>query len=432
MQRMVHASMVGDVTKRLERLAKKAARYGVPFSYTVGDEHPCVVNVYAFDYVNHEQYIERSYTVAAVDIDVDCDGFIMADGWRVLARIEHGDKGNIVTAFGGAEIRPEWYNAPSRCDHCGTNRARSVTFIVEHENGDVRQVGKSCLKDYTGIAPALALMWAEVGDIFPGMDCTASEWGERHPAVMYSTVKVLAHAFDEIRARGYIKSNDNNSTREAVADKVREEIAPSDAGIAEAEKMVEWLVTCGAKDDADDAELRTLYETAFDEFGDGAKADQDAYYKRCAAVYRAWGRLGNLERDCVPFARSGYTKSSGIGRLCYIPVAYKKYLARKADAEAKEADRQIAREASNHVGNVGDRIEFVAVKVECVASWETAYGRTFLYRFTDANGNVFVWFASGAFLERNGITVRGTIKTHDERDGVKQTVLTRCRIIEGR
>ena len=110
-------------------------------------------------------------------------------------------------------------------------------------------------------------------------------------------------------------------------------------------------------------------------------------------------------------------------------MAYKKHLERKAEAEAREAERLDAAKASHHVGTVGERVEFVAKKAEFITSWETQFGRTFLYKFTDENGNVFVWFASGAFDEHNGITVRGTVKKHDERDGVKQTVLTRCKIV---
>ena len=36
----VYANAVEDVKKRLDRIAAKAARYSVPFSYTVSEEHP--------------------------------------------------------------------------------------------------------------------------------------------------------------------------------------------------------------------------------------------------------------------------------------------------------------------------------------------------------------------------------------------------------
>lgn len=42
----VYADKAEEVSKRLNKLAKKAARYNVPFSYTVSDEHPETVNVF--------------------------------------------------------------------------------------------------------------------------------------------------------------------------------------------------------------------------------------------------------------------------------------------------------------------------------------------------------------------------------------------------
>ena len=56
------------------------------------------------------------------------------------------------------------------------------------------------------------------------------------------------------------------------------------------------------------------------------------------------------------------------------------------------------------------------------------YGTTFLYRFVDDAGNVFVWKASGAYNVFDGVTIKGTVKDHSEYQGVKQTVLTRCKI----
>lgn len=42
----VYADKAEEVSKRLDKLAKKATRYNVPFSYTVSDEHPETVSLY--------------------------------------------------------------------------------------------------------------------------------------------------------------------------------------------------------------------------------------------------------------------------------------------------------------------------------------------------------------------------------------------------
>ena len=46
---------------------------------------------------------------------------------------------------------------------------------------------------------------------------------------------------------------------------------------------------------------------------------------------------------------------------------------------------------------------------------------------TDAQGNVYIWYASRGIETRDGMTIKGTVKNHNERDGIKQTVLTRCK-----
>lgn len=45
----VYAELAEDIRKKLNRLAKKAAGYGIPFSYTESDEIPAVVRVMGVD-----------------------------------------------------------------------------------------------------------------------------------------------------------------------------------------------------------------------------------------------------------------------------------------------------------------------------------------------------------------------------------------------
>lgn len=39
------------------------------------------------------------------------------------------------------------------CDHCGTNRNRTSTYLLQDRQGEVKQVGSNCLEAFTGIAP---------------------------------------------------------------------------------------------------------------------------------------------------------------------------------------------------------------------------------------------------------------------------------------
>ncbi len=53
-----------------------------------------------------------------------------------------------------------------------------------------------------------------------------------------------------------------------------------------------------------------------------------------------------------------------------------------------------------------------------------------IVKMRDGDDNVFTWFASGYQNLKRGdrVSVRGTIKKHDEYQGTKQTILTRCKV----
>ena len=82
---------------------------------------------------------------------------------------------------------------------------------------------------------------------------------------------------------------------------------------------------------------------------------------------------------------------------------------------------------SNYVGNVGDRIDLDLKEMTLITSWESDWGWVYLYKMIDVNGNVYVWKSSrkvNTFLKGKAI-----VKAHNERDGIKQTVVTRCKAI---
>lgn len=302
----VYADKAEEVSKRLDKLAKKATRYNVPFSYTVSDEHPETVNV--FDDFSHKA---GSYKVAAVDFDIACKELIKANGWTVLAKVEHGDKGNVVSCFGKQKARSEWFTATPHCDHCNTNRRRAVTFFIENAEGDTRQVGRACLHDYTGINPATAALWAEVRDLFPeDLDCSMTDWNTRRGAQMFEVRQILACAYDAIQEYGYRKSDEQDSTREVVLDKLREQVAASDKAMSQAELINSWL-------------LGIDFDSASD-----------------------------LERNCSVFAKGEYVTAKQVGRLAYMPLAYEHYMERKARKE----QRANAENTSAYVGEVGTRL----------------------------------------------------------------------------
>lgn len=385
----VYSSCVDEVVKRLDRLARKAKEYNISFGYSKSEEYAKEISIYKVDPADGRTIYEAGRrTVSAVDFDIDCDGFIKSNGWTVIARIEHGDIGNIVTPINNKPVLSDWYSLPAKCDHCNTNHMRKTTYIVEHESGAIRQVGRACLHDYTGISPATAALWAAVRDLFPqDLDCREDDRRYGSLEYMYSVVDIIAHAYESIKERGYIKTSYSDSTADKVLERINKGEKASAEAIEKAKIINDWLINdCG---------------------GDNA---------------------GDIERNCHILAFSQYAKLKHFGILAYMPVAYQNYLNRKAKEEAKRIAAE--QSPSRHIGEIGERLTLNIKEAELITSWDNMYGRTYLYKFVNHDGNVLVWFGSKRIELSENMKIKATVKDHNERDGIKQTIITRCTVLK--
>ena len=90
-------------------------------------------------------------------------------------------------------------------------------------------------------------------------------------------------------------------------------------------------------------------------------------------------------------------------------------------AKAREEARQTDADKSGWIGTVGDRRVFT-LTIRIVVEMEGQYGYSYLHVMHDADGNVFVYKGTKQLGNKGDtVTVKATIKDHDERDGVKQT-----------
>lgn len=124
---------------------------------------------------------------------------------------------------------------------------------------------------------------------------------------------------------------------------------------------------------------------------------------------------------------------------------------RKAEWEANEAARKAAEEArrierekekaaweaeqakrrGNFLGEIGDKLEIRVAYERCI-SFDSTFGTMFIEVFKDESGNTLIWkSSSGMKVPANGqmVTIKGTIKDHQEYNGINQTVLTRVKVI---
>ena len=130
--------------------------------------------------------------------------------------------------------------------------------------------------------------------------------------------------------------------------------------------------------------------------------------------------MHNLKVVCA----SKYISAKNAGLAVSLFPTWNKDLEYQKKQEAKRN----ADAASNHVGEIGQRITFKIASATCLTSWETEWGITKLFKIVDCSGNVFTW-KTGAFIDFEKVeTITGTIKAHNEFRDCKQTELTRCKV----
>jgi len=135
---------------------------------------------------------------------------------------------------------------------------------------------------------------------------------------------------------------------------------------------------------------------------------QDNFMGAMAAAFDTYGKLTPKQSAAV---------LKGIDALA----------ARKAEWADKEAAQNALRA---HVGVVGEKLT-LTLTVKHIAPIETRFGTNFIHICEDDQNNVIIYKgnASGFPLKGETATVIATVKEHGIRDGVKQTIIQRPKII---
>ncbi|MBN1249903.1 MAG: hypothetical protein JXC32_19730 [Anaerolineae bacterium] len=375
----IPAQNLGPLQKSIEQLARRAAKLGSP---DVGME---ILEGYE-DVENDDGAVTRLYTVR-----VTGEAPRIA-GWRFVARLQHLGDGNVVRSVPGEAVPERFRAAEPWCDHCNAHRHRKDTFVVANDDGEYAQVGSSCLADFTGHgSPDAAAQAAEylIQAAELCREATDEEWpggGGRGPFLIQIET-YLAYVAADVRMNGWIPRDQMGATADCALSVMLDrgkrdpssDLEPTERDWKKARKALAW-----ARGELAARQSLTEYE---------------------------WNLVRVCERDAIETGWIGYAAS-------LIPTY------------TREMNRQMEKESqaqSQHIGAVGQRRHFDSLAVTSIIPLAGQYGVTNLHKFLDPDGNVLVWFASNAELE-HGLTYAGkaTVKAHDEYQGVRQTVLTRC------
>lgn len=189
----------------LKKLSKKAAKLGVaPPSYKVTATE--VKDISDTDVPALVEYstVEISYEVIR-----------KVGEWTFLAKIESADMVDGVprNKVSGINLSEEhakrFITAPSCCEHCGINRKRSATYMVQDCNDKTLQVGSTCLQDFLGVDPAAAVNGIEYGSIISEIGNDEERWGCGTAAPrVFPLVDVAAAALSLISKNGFVSAAD--------------------------------------------------------------------------------------------------------------------------------------------------------------------------------------------------------------------------------
>lgn len=395
----------GEAVAKLEKMAKRAAKYGQRIEWSVA-------------YHEEEQRVVRpdgrpvKRMVAYADIDVVGELPKVGD-FRLIAELEL-DGGQVFIA--GGEVGPLGREWNGRCDHCGANRARKLGYVVEGADGGRLVVGKACLADYVREGVPADLLWrfqwerdlAAWGDdeeaggwggggryldhpeaVVALARAAIALWGYRPAAFAESSVQAVALALGWAGA-------DRDWKRKIRADLLAELAARADHYCEAADKVMAW---------AADMEPRNDYEH-------NLKA-------ALALPYVDPKRLGLAVSAAVAYDNN--------------VRALEEKARRELEREAKQAERAKAL-PSFHIGKVGERLKGQRVKLEAkMVMPDRGYGESILLVMRRDDGAVVKWFASNPPRVEVGdeFVADFSIKRHAMYKDVRENIVLRLKVVEG-
>jgi len=324
------------------------------------------------------------------------------NGWAMAATIQHEDGGNILRTVPGFEANlPVVYRtATTACDHCGTNRKRTDTYVLQSEAGAWKQVGRNCLADFLRTENASGL--AEYAEMLACLDDEMSEYeemgeggarGQRY----ISMAALLTQVACCIRADGWCSRGE-----------ARNSFNPKQATVDSA------LICFDSKDWAKLSKKDQEKLTPTDD--DRTRAAGAIEWAQALPADVANDYLWNIRvvshREQISYREAGLAGS--------IISAYNRHLEQEL---AKKYERD---HPSEYFGTVGER-EVFTLTVIGTRDIESDFGQSTLVMFRDANGNRAKWFCSGECpLPLDvPVIVKATVKSHEEYKSSKQTLLTR-------
>lgn len=396
---------------KLEKIITKYQKKGASITFEVGEKVIEQGRLFVNDAIRHCSY---DYPIDVECIEVFVEGTYVINGWHFVGTIDFTENGNIIrladSSYEG-KIPARYLHTPKICEHCGKIRNRKDTYLIASDEGEFKQVGSSCLLDYTHGLDA-----DECADIMSclnkvmnlsNFDFDADSFmgdGFTSNGVSMNRSTVLGIVYDYVRQYGYQRMSEGKGTAQDIMTMLWH-------GMDDEEMTRRY------------ESLKPVSEEQLKEVDDFARNyfDSDNDYMRNASL--AWSK------DSIEYRDFGLVSS------------FANTFFKEKDKEAQKAQK-MAQLNNEYVGNIGDRITIKVKSARVLYTKYSSFGSTYVQELTDTDGHVYIWstqdvincYLNGGVVNDEGkpvtnedgtLDLKATVKAHNEYKTIKQTVITR-------
>lgn len=341
-------------------------------------------------------------------------------GWTLAACIENTDGGNIMRKSPDctAELNPRFRTCASGCDHCNKPRNRKETFVVIHENGAQKLVGRDCIRDFLGHdSPENILQRAEwalgISGCFDDLDDADSISGDGWSGgtTLASTDALMAYAATATRVYGFISGSRARAAQEAGSN------LESTGATA-----MRWMSPAPLNMSAKERAERQV-PTEVDE----ARASAARAYVLASLGLR--NDLSDFENNLLVVCRADAVDRKNIGLVAFVV----EYHARETEKTlAREREAKAAASSTYYPAEPKTRCRGVAVRYLRSIGYESQFGPGYFHLFSTVEGGHTLKWSTGTAMNNvlpgTEYVATFTVKAHDEYKGAKQTTISRAKL----
>lgn len=408
------------LNKKMNRIRKKCEKYGCDFRYeTLSDYYE------KLDITKREDTERKFQTFHFYDVLVE--GTAIVNDWEFVASLEHHATGNVVRLAKDIEVPERYYSTSPVCEHCSTSRYRKNTYLVHNVNtNEFKQVGKSCLQEFTkGLSAEYA---ASLMDLIEEMINGETYIAGITYTPYFSIKDIIPYAIECVNRFGYEKTTDNYG--EYNPDSTRNKV-----------DLLFGYFELNRKDKVTTSEVEKLL--GYEEMRNfkAYTEENNAFMDEMIAWFLEQDADNNYMRNIQVLLKSGFCKYNEFGFIVSVVPSYKKHLYKLQQEQRRKEQHDKDCQLSQYYGQPKDKFELPLTYLRSLG-FDGMYGTTWMHFFEDESGNQFVWKSSNVveIVDKDGyckqiddntkLILKGTVKEHNKYNGVKQTIITRCKVVK--